>query len=428
MRSVSAKIMAWSLVALLLSLAAFMLLSNIVIGRSVTDSFNRFNSLQLQQARAAYERGGPAELARYLAELERYLHAVHHLTDGAGKDLVTGEDRSAMVALMGGKVRSGYQEGGKAVLGTRSEDGRYRWFVVASPPFSVTTMMPFYLLVFAVVVLLYWLVSTNVASPLKRLTEVVERFGRGDLTARVDSKRKDEIGELGRSFNDMANRIQTLLTAERQLLQDVSHELRSPLARLTFAAEMVRKTPDRDAAASRLRREIDRLSELVRALLDMTRAEGDPSAAEMLNVGLSDLVREITDDCAVEAASRGCRIEVAAPRDVHVTGNPELLRRAIENVIRNAVRYAPADSTVDVKLDESGTISVRDYGPGIPDELLPRIFDPFFRVDPSREESTGGVGLGLAIARRAVRLHDGQITASNAGPGLLVKVSLAANH
>jgi two-component system sensor histidine kinase CpxA len=225
----------------------------------------------------------------------------------------------------------------------------------------------------------------------------------------------------------MAGRIHTLLTAERQLLQDVSHELRSPLARLTFEAEMVRKTTDRDATATRLRREIERLSELVGTLIDMARAEGDPGEVEMEEICLNDLLAATAEDSEVEALAAGCNIDVKAPLEICLQGNAELLRRAIENVLRNAIRYAPPQSTVEVRLAreaDCARITVRDHGPGIPEKLRERIFDPFFRADASRDEHTGGLGLGLAIAQRAARVHHGDITAANASPGALLTISL----
>ena len=213
--------------------------------------------------------------------------------------------------------------------------------------------------------------------------------------------------------------------------QDVSYELRSPLARLTFEAELVRKTADRDAAATRLRHEIERLSELVGTLIDMARVEGEPGTVEMEEFCLNDLLLSIVEDCNVETVNRGCTIDLRLPDEIVIVhGNAELLRRAFENIIRNAIRYAPPDTAVEVVQqleDDAVVISVRDRGLGIPSELNERIFDPFFRVDSSREEKTGGLGLGLAIARRAVRVHHGDIVAQAANPGALLRITLPAS-
>jgi two-component system sensor histidine kinase CpxA len=215
--------------------------------------------------------------------------------------------------------------------------------------------------------------------------------------------------------------------AERQLLQDVSHELRSPLARLTFEAELVRHTKDRDATATQLRQEIQRLSDLVGDLIDMSRAEGDLGSIRFDDVCLHELLVRIMDSCAIEAAQKQCSVVAGTVDPITFSGNEELLRRAIENVIRNAVRYTPLGASVEVEmhlLDSGVEIAVRDYGPGIPAHLAERVFDPFYRLDSSRCENNGGVGLGLAIARRAIRLHQGDIGVESASPGTLVRIAL----
>jgi len=275
--------------------------------------------------------------------------------------------------------------------------------------------------------LVCWLLAVNIASPLRGLARTVDRFGAGNLTVRVNSQRKDEIGELSRAFDRMAERIGTLLTAERRLLQDISHELRSPLARLSFAAELVRTAEDQDAALARLKKEIQRLATLVDSLLQVTRAEGDPLTSAAEDLRLDSLVEEVVEDCRVEADVRQCTIALQAGAPVSVCGDRELLRRAIENVVRNSIHYAPPNSTVDVELDATGDaarVAVRDRGPGVPEEALDKIFQPFYRVDDSRHSSTGGMGLGLAIAMRAVRLHNGRLWAQNAHPGLRVSIEL----
>jgi two-component system sensor histidine kinase CpxA len=225
----------------------------------------------------------------------------------------------------------------------------------------------------------------------------------------------------------MAERIGTLLTAERRLLQDISHELRSPLARLSFAAELTRTAEDRDAAAARLRKDINRLASLVGALLEVTRLEGDPSSRLLEETPLNPLLNELAEDSRLEAEVRGCRLLFEAERDLSVQGDPELLRRALENVLRNAIRYAPQGTAIEIRLEcgpDAALITIRDYGPGVPEEFLPKIFTPFFRVDASRDIATGGAGLGLAIAQRAVNLHHGRLSARNASPGLLVSMEL----
>jgi two-component system sensor histidine kinase CpxA len=426
MNSISLKVTIWSVAALVISLAVFFMIGDSVIGKSAGANFTQVNQVLFRQAIEAYQSGGSAKLDNYMQALNRRSGIQFRISDATGHDLLTGEDNSDPIRRT---VKSGqpfYRDHNRTTMGLRSEDGRYYWLVTSVGP-SAILFAPFYILLLATVVVLYWLVTMYITQPVRQLATVVDRFGVGELTARAAPRSKDEIGNLGRSFNAMAERIHTLLTAERQLLQDVSHELRSPLARLTFEAEMVRKTADRDAAATRLRHEIDRLSELVGTLIDMARAEGEPGEVEMEELSLNDLLLATAEDSQVEAQAAGCSIDVKAPQETSLQGNAELLRRAIENVLRNAIRYAPPESTVEVRLEReanSARITVRDHGPGIPEKLRERIFDPFFRADASRDEHTGGLGLGLAIAQRAVRVHHGEITATNASPGTLLTITL----
>jgi two-component system sensor histidine kinase CpxA len=225
----------------------------------------------------------------------------------------------------------------------------------------------------------------------------------------------------------MASRTETLLQAERRLLLDISHELRSPLARLGVAIELARSGENLDSALNRIQKESDRLNSLVGQLLQVTRAEGDPASLRRNPVRFDELVQQMVDDSAIEAAAHGCRLTYERHEPVTVEGDPELLRRAVENVIRNAIRYAPRESAVDVSLSRkngTATMDVRDRGPGVPEEAIPRLFDPFYRVETDRDRSSGGVGLGLSIARRAIELHKGSIRARNAQPGLEVELEL----
>ena len=279
-------------------------------------------------------------------------------------------------------------------------------------------------------VLLCYGFAYHLTSPVRRLRTAVECFGRGDFSARAETDRKDELGQLAGSFNQMADRIQTLLSAERRLLLDISHELRSPLARLSVAIELARSGENREGMLDRIQKEADRLNELVAELLQVTRVEGDPSMQKTETVRLDELLGDLVYDSLIEAQAKDVRLLLKAPLPVTINGDEELLRRAIENVIRNAIRYAPPGTSLDIELTRSADcirILVRDYGPGVPDEALPRIFDAFYRVDSDRNRASGGLGLGLAIARRAVELHKGKLAARNANPGLLVTIELPVN-
>jgi signal transduction histidine kinase len=428
MRSVYTKIVGWCFGALLLSLVAIISVSLAVSSRAFRGQAMMQRSLlfRLDGAVRAYELGGPAQLASTLQQFSKYFPDEQHLTDVKGRDLVSGKDLSALLRTS----RDGRpQPFGKHMVMVVSDGRRpYRLLeLLDPPPFNIVSILPYYIPILVVLAGLCLLLASNLALPLKKLAVAVDRFGAGDLDARADLHRSDEIGELAGAFNRMAERITTLLTAERRLLLDISHELRSPLARLSFAAELTRTAKDRDAAATRLRKEIDRLTGLVNGLIQATQAEAECSSLPLAAVPVEDLVGEIVDDCRLEASAKDCEIILVSQFSESLPMDPELMRRAIENVLRNAIRFSPERARVEIRMEqqEKGDllIRIRDYGPGVPADMMERIFLPFFRGDPSRNTS-GGVGLGLAIAQRAIRLHGGEIRARNADPGLEVTISI----
>jgi signal transduction histidine kinase len=430
-RSIFGKILLWTFGTLVLSLVAFVAISLLIARHTVErgdNIFRRLAAMQMAEAQYAYESGGPERLSAYLAHLRRYFpHADHILTDAAGRDLATGQDRSALATHTSVNWSTQLSGDGRMVVGMESSDHRYKFLALVRPPIGLLSFTPYYLLILLAVGGLSYLLAVNLASPLRVLATKVDQFGGGDLSVRMQPRRNDEIGDLGRAFDQMADRIQTLLAAERRLLQDISHELRSPLARLSFATELVRTAEDRDAAVARIRKEVTRLTSLVSSLLEVTRAEGDPSVRSAQPVSLDALLAEVVEDCRIEADARHCRVRLRAPDPVDARGDAELLRRAFENVLRNAIRHAPEETEIEVNLERQPTlsvISVRDRGPGVPANLLPAIFQPFFRVEAARDNVTGGVGLGLAIAHRAIYLHNGRIWAENADPGLVVRIEL----
>ncbi|AMV37959.1 sensor histidine kinase [Planctomyces sp. SH-PL62] len=286
--------------------------------------------------------------------------------------------------------------------------------------------LPYYLWILLLILALIYALAVHLVRPLRRLQRAVDEFGRGGLATRIGSTRRDEIGELSRAFDVMAHRIASLMAAERRLIQDVSHELRSPLTRLGLAVRLGRGG-DREAAMGRIKKEVDRLSALVDELLRLNSAEEDPHALHRDEVRLDALLAELVEACAVEADAKGCRLDLRADAPVVASGDRELLRRAVENVLRNAVRHAPEGSAVEVALQADGgfaAITVRDHGSGVPEEALADIFKPFFRIEHDRSRASGGVGLGLAIARRAVEVHGGSIAADDARPGLVVTIRI----
>jgi signal transduction histidine kinase len=439
-RSIFTKIVVWFVATVALSLVGLMGTSLIISARLTgrdTIGF-RVTTLFLDDARRAYEEGGSAQLQSYLKRLDDYSESQYFLTNGRGIDLVTGEDRSdlrrARIPVVRRFLPAWLRNPGNPIVRVRmSDDRRYRLINLLTPPprLGPWDALRYFLWLPLLIGALCYLLAVHLASPLRNLRRVVERFGRGELGIRFHLARQDEIGELARAFNRMADQITTLLSAERRLLQDVSHELRSPLARLGFAIEVAKTSNDREAALTRIRKEGDRLNQLVDELLQLTRAESDPTARDIEEIALADLLEDLVVDGHVEAEAQGCRLVSRIDQSVTLNGDRELLRRACENVLRNAIRHAPPASAVEISLsvnDDLATIAIRDEGPGVPPDALAEIFKPFYRVDKARDRTSGGMGLGLAIASRAVELHRGRMTARNANPGLIVEIELPVDR
>lgn len=280
--------------------------------------------------------------------------------------------------------------------------------------------------------------------PLRRLRKATCEMASGDLEARVPVRRRieflgrrileDDLDRLTRDFNGMAERIQALVEAQHLLLRDVSHELRSPLARLNVALALSRREADSrmDIHLDRIEREANRLSDLIARLISLSYMETTRQIRDAAVISLGDLVRGVLPNIQYEASVRGCRITTALHRDCAVRGDAELLESALENILRNALRYTPENGVIEVGLTESESgdqklaeLRVSDRGPGVPEDQLEAILRPFYRVDSARQSKTGGHGLGLAIASRVVRLHGGSIIAANrANGGLAVRMLL----
>jgi two-component system sensor histidine kinase CpxA len=376
-----------------------------------------------------YETGGRQALEAYLKRVDRSDRVQHFLLDREGRDLISGKDLSELARTAATTPRWGWPPPRRFLFRRTAEGGEYQWIIQGELPFDPWSDLAAYGWIVLLVVLMIYGLAHNLARPIRQLREAVVRFGRGDLSYRTKLRRKDEIGDLAQAFDQMADRIQTLLTAERRLLQDVSHELRSPLTRLRFALHLASSSPDPKAALGRVEREVERLTTLVGELLQVTRAEGDPESRNINTVDLPEFLRRIVDDARIEAEAQEVDLQLCVPDRLTWSGDPDLLHRAIDNVLRNAIRYAPAGTAVSLNArreDGQVLVGIRDHGPGVPQEQLESIFQPFYRVEEDRGRRNGdaGVGLGLAIARRAVRAHHGEIRAQNANPGLLVEVAL----
>lgn len=432
MRSLYLKVLLWSIATLMAAMLGLFLHSAMMPPRDGGPPFQSGRTLA-DVARRVYAKEGPDGLRELVRDANADSRSEHYITDARGRDLITGEDRSALLAERPSsrpRFLFPLPPPGRFVLVAPSADDSIRWVTVLNfPPSYGASVSEAFVWILAAVAILAYLFTAYLVSPLRKLAAVVERFGTGDLRARAETKRRDELGNLERAFDQMAERIDTLVITERRLLQDISHELRTPLARMRFAVEVARTDPNREEALDRIRKECDRLALLTDELLEIGLAEGDPGSRQWEQGDLSELVAEIVDDSSIEAAVRDVRLELHAPAAALMRMDREALRRAIENVLRNAIRFSPDGATIDVGLTAAPSVwhlAVRDRGPGVPAEMLEKIFLPFFRADThrARKEDAGGVGLGLAIARRAALWHHGTLKAENAEPGLRVLFTL----
>jgi len=274
-----------------------------------------------------------------------------------------------------------------------------------------------------------YILARYLTSPVIALRDATRRVASGELSVRIAhtiGNRKDELSELAGDFDHMTERIELLMTSQRQLLGDISHELRSPLARLNVALELARRYtgPEAQNALTRIEHEAQSLNELIGHVLMLTRLESGFDRIQMKSVNLSAFIQEISADGDFEARGNNRSVKLSVIDACIVQGNEELLQQAIENIVRNAIQYTFESTCVEICLkkimDDSAPyaeITVRDHGAGVPDADILNIFHPFFRVSNARERKTGGTGLGLAIAERAVHLHHGTLKAANAPDG-----------
>ncbi|MEZ5498496.1 MAG: ATP-binding protein [Steroidobacteraceae bacterium] len=452
MRSLSLRIfLALWLAMLLIVLAAAGIIAWNAAARE--DAARRLPNQMLQAATAALESGGRNGLRAWLEQqTQRPRSPRIYVIDGSGSDLLgrplppplrawlSGVPRDMPrrfgrveyrpprpLPILVGTDRSEYQllilppRRPFAALAPRAE-ARLAWFAAA-------------VLITAIVSLL---LSRSITRPIDDLRRVSEALAQGDLTAGPGPRslgRRDALGALAASFAHMAERIRELLGARERLLRDVSHELRSPLTRMRLAIGIARQPgADLQTQLARVEKEAERMDELVDRVLALSRlgSSSEPGLA-FETVQLSSLLREIVRDAGLEAGARtqSLHFDDDAATDLEVRADPQWLASAIDNVLRNAIRHAPVGSRIDLALQRSDAmarITISDQGPGVPEQELQKIFEPFHRVAGARERSSGGEGIGLAITARVVATHGGTVSAANAseGSGLIVTIMLPA--
>ncbi len=274
-----------------------------------------------------------------------------------------------------------------------------------------------------------FLLTHILLSIINRFVSAIRLLSGGALGTRIDSKvakRGDEFGFMARAFNDMACSLEDAYHKERELLAAVSHELRSPLTRLSVGVELLRRENISSKSIDYLEAETERMNDLIGSILEYSRCE--MSVPSFVPMDMAALIREVADDTRFEGSIRGCEVTLSIPDSLVIHGNREQLHHALENVMRNALNYSPDGGEISVALEKKGAffmIIVGDRGPGVPADALSELFRPFFRVEVSRERGKGGSGMGLAIAESIVRNHHGRIWAENRpGGGLCVTLEL----
>ena len=401
--------------------------------------------------------------------LENFRESMSENDPSGGAESAVGENgggtsgAAAGNAEQGGAVASGAGTGGAAAGGAGSaapsppaptpgnfrpqralpqivgpDGATYTLLIVARRPsiFGALSLpgISFMILCIALVVSAFasWWLAEHLSAPIRRIQAGARALASENLEVRVSAGlegRRDEVAVLARDFDAMADQLRAHREAIARLLRDVSHELRSPLARMRLAVGLARRpSADLERQLDRLESEIERLDGLIGQVLKLARLNGTEVPLERERFDVDEVIEEVVRDANFEGAAKGCRVETRGAALSAVNGNRELLRSAIENVLRNAVRYSPEGARVDVAVErgEHGlTVSVCDHGPGVPPDELERIFEPFYRVAESRDRNTGGEGIGLAITSRVMKAHGGSATADNrAGGGFEVRLNL----
>lgn len=401
------------------------------------------------QAAEHYERGGRSELNNYLDGLQRESNIRATLFNEQLQELAG----RRMPPETGELARRVFEEGSTNPLDhgrsaffarlARTNSGS-RYVLIGEslqPPPWLFHPIVHLIAAFLVAALFCYGLARYLTSPVTKLRAATRELAAGNLSVRVVpglGSRRDELVSLAADFDEMAEKIQLLIESQRRLLGDISHELRSPLARLNVALELARQRSGSEAqtALERIQMEAETLNEMIGQLLALTRIETGAEEIAKTKFDLQQLLADVAADANFEASARERAVKLNSAETAVIEGAPGLLRGAIENVVRNAVAYTAKGTTVEIELthpgsdsaDTSARIVVRDHGPGVPEESLTRIFRPFYRVDEARDRAAGGVGLGLAIAERAVNLHGGTITAANAPDGgLVVTITLPSN-
>ena len=411
--------------AYLLSLLCGFFVARVISEKSyavyVTPTFEAMDGLELDEACAAFGQNGKTGLHAYLARLDAAFGGKHYLLSAQGIDFLSGISRQALLPEPPATGSRGYV-GSVFHLTRRSDDGQYWFAVVGSNNQQGPATWAYFLVCFLVTTGLLVFSLVYLVFPLRHIRDAMIAFGAGDMNKRILSMREDEVGQLSSSFNGMAEQIDTSFRSERALLQDVSHELRAPLARLGLAVHLAKQAND-DPLLEQIDGNVQRLASLVGEITTFHQtwsAVEKDSPLETLDLG--EAVRQIIQENAIEADLHAVSIAFTPKQVFLQAARPDLINRVLGNVLRNAILHSWQGGRVDIFLEEANeaaTVTVRDYGRGVPPELLDRIFEPFYR-EQHNGQAAAGLGLGLSIARRGAQWHGGTLHAELAYPGLRI--------
>jgi two-component system, OmpR family, sensor histidine kinase CpxA len=447
-RGIYAKIFLWFILATGVTSAAVFLITVVTHSQSLGPSW--MIGVLDQYARSAviiYDRGGKAGLAEYLQKIEDASFLQSTLLDPEGHDIVgrgvpPGTEKVLKEAQTSGETRFriGFTWTGAAV--DERPEGKYILVAKVLIPYhlvmggAIGVIVLQWLLPALAGALLCLLLARHIALPIRALQSVAGKIADGDFSVRASpmvGSRKDELADLGRDFDRMADRIQLLLRKQLELLGEISHELRSPLTRLNVSLELVRR--GKTGSIEQMQADLHRLDTLIGQILTLTRLQMRDDGKSETRVNLRSILESVAQDAQFEVREEGKSIVISHADDCWLNGDPSLLRSCIENVVRNAIHYTKPQTEVELSLEVLGNgsdlarILVADRGDGVPAEALDRIFEPFYRVTQAREHQTGGTGLGLSIAQRITIVHGGTIRAHNRnGGGLKLEIRLPVQN
>jgi two-component system, OmpR family, sensor kinase len=387
-----------------------------------TDAVNKeAMQTQVSAIALAIERGDRREAAQLVRRVSQDIHRPIFVVTPKGRDVLG----RPLPHHLKQDIQAGDYDDHVLFHATANLASGERLHVIAPkrPPFQArfgkAPLWLALLITLLVSTLVCYVLARYLAKPVRQLSAATNQLAGGNLDVRIGPlRRKDDIADLARDFDQMAAKLQALVNSQTKLLQDVSHELRSPLARLQVALALAQREGIDNQYIEHLHRDLDRLDFLIGEILTLSRMDTVSYPKERFN--LAELANIIIDDCQLEAEHKSCVIEDSLDREIEILGSPELLRRAIENILRNAVKFADSHTAINVSITDhnsNAVIEITDQGPGISPEDHAHLFEPFYRGDQARDHSVSGYGLGLSIAKKAIELHKGTINFEEAAKG-----------